>query len=79
MFKGFPDEIVLIILSYGTMKDIGNTRNWQTKNVMHCTETRTKEKAAENDNMDNMKWIYNYIEDTVFTAPLWHTKNCSGT
>ena len=66
LFKGCPDEIVLIILSYGTMNDIRSTRIWQTENVKLCTETRTKEEAAEKNNLDIMKWIYNCIENTTF-------------
>ena len=42
LFEGFPDEIVLVILSYGTMKDIQSTRVWQSKDVKHRTGTRLK-------------------------------------
>ena len=37
LFDGFPDEIVLIILPYGTIKDIQRTRVWQTANVQQST------------------------------------------
>ena len=61
LFEGCSDEAVLIILSYGTMEDIGSTCGWQTKTVKHYTETISKWKAAENINLDNSKLIYNYI------------------
>ena len=67
LFNGFPDEIVLIILSFGTMQDIRGTRVWQTAIVQHCTVTTNKTKAAENDNLDNLKWIHNCIGDTEFS------------
>ena len=52
-FSAFPDEIVLIILSYGTMKDIHSTRVWQTEKVELCTETRSMWEAAKKNNLDN--------------------------
>ena len=60
LFNGYPDEIVLIILAFGDIKDIQSTRGWQTINVQHCTEIRSKTQAAKNDNLDNLKWTYNY-------------------
>ena len=79
LFNGFPDEIVLIILSFGTMQDIRGTRVWQTAIVQHCTVTTTKKKAAKNDNLDNLRWIYNYIEDTKFMEPYIKPYiNCTG-
>ena len=50
------------------MEDIQSTRGWQSKNVQHCTETKTKLKAGEDDNLDNLKWIYDYIGDTEFKS-----------
>ena len=76
LFNGCPDEMVLIILSFGDMEDIQSTRVWQTDNVQHCTESICKVGAAANDNLDNLKWIYNCIEDTKFMGPIY--KNCSG-
>ena len=64
LFDGCPDEIVLIILSFGTIKDIQSTRVWQTVFVQHYTVTRSKTKAIENANLDNLKWMYNFVGDT---------------
>ena len=66
LFGECPDEVVLIILSFCPIKDIENTRVWQMEIVRHSTVTRIKLKAAENNNFDNLKWIYNYIGDTEF-------------
>ena len=77
LFNGFPDEIVLIILSFGTIKDIQSTRVWQTAIAQHCTVTRSKLVAIENDNLDNLKWIYNCIGDTRFITTTRY-KNCEG-
>ena len=71
-------SFVLIILSYGTMNDIENTRDWQSENVKHCTETRTKMEAAEKNNLDNMKWIYSYIGDTTFLASTYLDNGYTG-
>ena len=68
LFDKLPDEMVLTILSYGEMEDIQSTRGWQSKNVQHCTETRTKIEAAKKNNLDNLKWIYDYIGDTEFKS-----------
>ena len=67
LFNGCPDEIVLIILSFGTMQDIQSTRVWQTAIVQHYTVTRSKTKAIENDNLDNLKWIYNFVGEKEFS------------
>ena len=76
-FNKCPDELVLMILSYGTMEDIESTRTWQTEKVQKWTETRSMEEAAKNNNLYNMKWIYGYSEGTVtFTRVLtgnWET------
>ena len=56
LFDKLPDEMVLTILSYNAMEDIESTRGWQSRNVKHCTETRTKIEAAKNNNLDNLKW-----------------------
>ena len=64
LFDKLPDEMVLTILSYGDMEDIQSTRGQQSKNVKHCTETRSKLEAARNNNLDNLKWIYGYIGNT---------------
>ena len=77
LFNGCPDEIVLIILSFGDMEDIQSTRIWQTANVQHCTVVTAKGKAAKNDNLDNLKWIYNYIGDTKFIKTRCY-KSCAG-
>ena len=66
LFGELPDEMVMNILSYGDMDDIENTRAWQSKKVQHFTESICKEKAAEKNNLDNMKWIYEDIGDTEF-------------
>ena len=66
LFDNLPDEMVLTILSYGEMVDIQNTRGWQSKNVQHCTETIWTWVAAENNNLDNLKWIYGYIGKIEF-------------
>ena len=68
LFDKLPDEMVLTILSYGEMVDIQNTRGWQSKNVQHCTETKTRLEAAKDYNLDNLKWIYDYIGDTKFKS-----------
>ena len=72
LFGELPDEMVLTILSYGEMNDIQNTRIWQSKKV----------KASENNNLDNLKWIYECIGDTNFTKSLdkmdGQVVNCSG-
>ena len=57
-FNVFPDEIVLIILSYGTLPDINSTRIWQTKIVQHCTGTNIMKDAIEKGNLNNVKWIW---------------------
>ena len=66
LFGNCPDEMVLTILSYCEIKDIQSTRVWQSKIVRHWTDTTSKLKAARNDNLDNIKWIYGYIEDIEF-------------
>lgn len=63
LFGALPDETVLIILSYGTIEDIQSTRVWQSEKVKHFTELTCKIKVAENDNMENMKWVYEDIGD----------------
>ena len=68
LFDKLPDEMVLTILSYNDMEDIESTRGWQSKKVQHCTETRTKIEAAKKNNLDNLKWIYDYIGDTEFKS-----------
>ena len=81
MFGECPDEVVLLILSFCPMKDIRNTRSWQTEIVRHSTETRTKLIAAEYDNLDNLKWIYGYIGDTEFyygNGEYGEKTNCTG-
>ena len=79
LFGVLPDEMVLSILSYGTIKDIENTRVWQTEKVKECTTTTTMIKAAKNDNLDTMKWIYHYIGKTEFhNDPKKPKKNCTG-
>ena len=81
LFESFPDEIVLIILSYGTMDDIQSTRGWQSNDVQHYTETTSKLKAAENDNLDNIKWIYETIGNIKFYKPeniMEETLSCTG-
>ena len=70
-FNILPDELVLIILSYGVMSDIYSTRLWQSKSVRYSTETRNKlEAACDNNNLDNMKWIHETIKDTTFNNDL---------
>ena len=66
LFDKLPDEMVLTILSYNDMEDIESTRGWQSKKVQHYTETRSKMEAAKKDNLDNLKWIYEFIGDTDF-------------
>ena len=46
LFGKLTDEMVLIILYYGVMEDIQNTRVWQSKKVQHCTETRSNSVAS---------------------------------
>ena len=78
LFGECPDEVVLIILSFCPEEDIENTRIWQTGIVRHSTETRIKLKAAKNDNLDNLKWIYDYIGDTEFCFDFYRPENCTG-
>ena len=66
LFGKLPDEMVVNILSYGTIEDIQNTRVNQTEKVKECTKTRSKLEAAEKNNLDNLKWIHVYIRDTEF-------------
>ena len=66
LFGNLPDELVMNVLSYGNKKDIHRTRVWQSKKVQHLTVTTSKIKAAENNNLDNMIWIYESIGDTDF-------------
>ena len=49
-------------------EDIQSTRGWQSKKAQHCTETIKKLKAAEDNNLDNLKWIYDYIGDIEFKS-----------
>ena len=49
LFGNLPEEMVLSILSYGTIKDIQNTRLWQTEKVKECTTTTTMIEAAKNE------------------------------
>ena len=82
LFNGFPDEVVLIILSFCPEEDIENTRVWQTETVRHSTKTRNKLKATRKDNFDNLKWIYDYIGDTEFnngSGENGFELNCTGT
>ena len=79
LFKECPDEVVLIILSFCPINDIQSTRIWQTDIVRHSTETTIKLKAAENNNLDNLKWIHSYIGDTEFDEEDDNTEsNCTG-
>ena len=75
LFGKLPDEMVLTILSYGEMEDIHNTRVWQSRKVQYYTKTRYNWKAAANNNIDNLKWIYDFIGDTNFTLPLGEFKS----
>ena len=76
LFSKLPDEMVLTILSYGTMEDITSTRVWQSKKVQHFTETITNYEASENNNLDNLKWIYGFIGYTDLTFKV--LLNCTG-
>ena len=78
LFGNCPDEIVLIILSYGTLSDLQSTRIWQSKKVQHCTESILKVKAAEKNNFDNIRWIYRDIGNTMFIEPSQFKNNCTG-
>ena len=83
LFGKLPDEMVLTVLSYGEIKDIKRTRVWQSKKVQHCTETRSNFKASENNNLENLKWIYGFIGDTDFTDQVSYQAgivkfNCTG-
>ena len=64
VFDNLPDEMVLTILSYSAMEDIQSTRVWQSKTVQNCTTTRVTWEASQEDNLDTMKWIYEFIGDT---------------
>ena len=66
LFRKLPDEMALNILSFCSTEDSKNTRVWQTKIVQRCTATTCKLNAARINNLDAMKWIYNYIGDTKF-------------
>ena len=68
LFGECPDEIVLIILFFCSIQDIRSTRVYQTEVVRHSTVTRIKVRAAENDNLDNLQWIHDYIGDTEFCS-----------
>ena len=78
LFGKLCDEVVLNILSYCDLDDIQSTRIWQSKKVHHFTETTCKEKAAEKNNLDNMKWIYKAIGDTDFYPCNYEDMTCSG-
>ena len=78
IFGVLPDEMVLSILSYGTIKDIENTRVWQTEKVKECTTTTSMIKAAKNDNLDTMKWIYIYIEKKIYIDREDPDEDCTG-
>ena len=69
-FGKLPDEMVLTILAYGEMEDIQNTRVWQSKDVQYCTKTRSNWEASFNNNLDNLKWIYDFTGDTTFTRKI---------
>ena len=66
LFDFFPDEMVLTILSYGTMEDIRSTRVWQSIKVQQYTETKNVLEATKNNNFDNLKWIHQYIGNKEF-------------
>ena len=66
LFGKLPDEMAMHILSFCSTEDSRNTRAWQTEIVKRCTETTCKLKAARNNNLDAIKWIYNCIGDTKF-------------
>ena len=78
LFHLVPDEIVMMILSFGTLLDIQCTRGWQSKMVRKYTETRNMIDAAKNDNLDNMIWIYEYIYKPIY-ASSYLGMNCTGT
>ena len=60
-------SFVLIILSYGSMKDIESTRTWQTEKVQKWTLTRSKVSAVQNNNIQNMIWIHETIGDKQYS------------
>ena len=78
LFGELPDEMVLTILSYGEMDDIQSSRVWQSKKVQHWTDTRSNWEASVNNNLDNLKWIYDFIGDTDFTRKSDSKLNCTG-
>ena len=55
------------ILPYGEVEDMQSTRLWQSRKVQHWTKTRSNWKASIMNNLDSLKWIYDYIGDTDFT------------
>ena len=57
-----PEEMVLSILSYGTIEDIQNTRIWQTEKVKECTTTRSKLEAAKNVTSTQWNGFKNTLE-----------------
>ena len=77
LFNKLPEEMVLTILSYGTMEDIQSTRVWQSKKVQHWTETITNYEASVKKNFDNLKWIYGFIGDMDFNKKM-SKRNCTG-
>ena len=63
LFDIIPDELMLIILSYGTMEEIQNTRVYQSTKIQQHTETMSSWAACQNNNLDNLKWIFGRTGD----------------
>ena len=48
------------------------------KKVQHCTKTRSNYIPSYNSNVDNLKWIYDFIGDTNFIDHLFAHERDSG-
>ena len=55
--SSLPDDVFLIVLEYCEMKDIKNTRVYQSEQVQNCTEFITIWDAVTNGNVDNLIWL----------------------